>query len=275
MWRLLLGTMGVKSLVQGLNAAATAGFEPRTVWSEVRRRNRLATAPPCIVAAGLYIQQQSSSSSSNRFIEHDVSTRKLGPSSGHDTFKLSKQTNLSFNVAFNGQGVDVVFNKTIAGRRRTQLLNTVFFLCWAASIFCSMRVHLFFLIHFFWHLHAHIHCCTCIRHTRTHTRSNATVGTGVFFLLFLCWVDIVFIDRQGYFVKQPRKIKKFRRAFQCPVRRLHKRSKETEMWCKKSSFSNGFRSKPVRQVADYGWCSKSCPLPSWAPTNHKRTSLAP
>ena len=48
MWRLLLGTMGVKSLVQGLNAAATAGFEPRTVWSEVRRRNRLATAPPII-----------------------------------------------------------------------------------------------------------------------------------------------------------------------------------------------------------------------------------
>ena len=46
MWRLLLGTMGVKSLVQGLNAAATAGFELRTVWSEVRRRNRLATAPP-------------------------------------------------------------------------------------------------------------------------------------------------------------------------------------------------------------------------------------
>ena len=46
MWRLLLGTMGVKSLVQGLNAAATAGFEPRTVWSEVRRCNRLATAPP-------------------------------------------------------------------------------------------------------------------------------------------------------------------------------------------------------------------------------------
>ena len=44
MWRLLLGTMGVKSLVQGLNAAATAGFEPRTVWSEVRRRNRLFSA---------------------------------------------------------------------------------------------------------------------------------------------------------------------------------------------------------------------------------------
>ena len=46
MWRLLLGTMGVKSLVQGLNAVATAGFEPKTAWSEVRRRNRLVTAPP-------------------------------------------------------------------------------------------------------------------------------------------------------------------------------------------------------------------------------------
>ena len=44
MWRLLLGTMGVKSLVQGFNASATAGFESRTVWSEVRRRNRLATS---------------------------------------------------------------------------------------------------------------------------------------------------------------------------------------------------------------------------------------
>ena len=30
----------------------------------------------------MYLQQQSSSFSSNRFIEHDVSTRKLGPSSG-------------------------------------------------------------------------------------------------------------------------------------------------------------------------------------------------
>ena len=56
MWRLLLGTMGVKSLVQGLNAAATAGFEPRTVWSEVRRRNRLATAPcTCIYSSLLFI----------------------------------------------------------------------------------------------------------------------------------------------------------------------------------------------------------------------------
>ena len=42
--------MGVKSLVQGLNAAATAGFEPRTVWSEVRRRNRLATAKVVVEA---------------------------------------------------------------------------------------------------------------------------------------------------------------------------------------------------------------------------------
>ena len=37
----------------------------------------------------LYIQQQSSSSSGKRFIEHDVSTRKLGP---QGTPKLSKQT---------------------------------------------------------------------------------------------------------------------------------------------------------------------------------------
>ena len=34
MWRLLLGTMGVKSHVQGLNAPAMSGFEPRTVWSK-------------------------------------------------------------------------------------------------------------------------------------------------------------------------------------------------------------------------------------------------
>ena len=34
-------------------------------------------------------QQQSSSSSSNRFIEHDVSTRKLGPSSGRRTLLLT------------------------------------------------------------------------------------------------------------------------------------------------------------------------------------------
>ena len=49
------------------------------------------------------MQQQSSSSSSNRFIEHNVSTRKLGPSSEFP-------------------GRNVVFNKAIAGRRRTLLL---------------------------------------------------------------------------------------------------------------------------------------------------------
>ena len=58
MWRLLLGTMGVKSLVQGLNTAATAGFEPRTVWSEVRRRNRLATAPPRLHVVDLHTFQR-------------------------------------------------------------------------------------------------------------------------------------------------------------------------------------------------------------------------
>ena len=31
---------------------------------------------------------------------------------------------------------------------------------------------------FSWHMHAHIHGHPCLRHTRTHTRSNATVVTG-------------------------------------------------------------------------------------------------
>ena len=31
---------------------------------------------------------------------------------------------------------------------------------------------------FSWHMHAHIHSHTCLRHTRTHARSNATVVTG-------------------------------------------------------------------------------------------------
>ena len=57
MWRLLLGTMGVKSLVQGLTAAATAGFELRTVWSEVRRRNRLATTPPKLTCSELFVER--------------------------------------------------------------------------------------------------------------------------------------------------------------------------------------------------------------------------
>ena len=58
---------------------------------------------------------------------------------------------------------------------------TIFSYCWAASFSCSMHAHLFYLIHFFWHMHAHIHLCTCIRHTSTHTWSNATVDTWVFF----------------------------------------------------------------------------------------------
>ena len=71
------------------------------------------------------LQQQSSSSSSNRFNEHDVSTRKLGPWSIGYTSKLSKQTQLYFYIAVSGEfpGRNVMFNKTIAGRRRTLLLN--------------------------------------------------------------------------------------------------------------------------------------------------------
>ena len=46
----------------------------------------------------LYSQQQSSSSSSNRFIEHDVSTRKLGPSSGIRPSFLNKEEGPSFRV---------------------------------------------------------------------------------------------------------------------------------------------------------------------------------
>ena len=66
--------MGVKSLVQGLNAAATAGFEPRTVWSEVRRRNRLATAPLLFdVASSMtsrYVWQHSSHGFMSHFLSH-------------------------------------------------------------------------------------------------------------------------------------------------------------------------------------------------------------
>ena len=36
---------------------------------------------------------------------------------------------------------------------------------------------------FFWHMHAHVHCRTCLRHTCTHTWSNATVETRFFFPL--------------------------------------------------------------------------------------------
>ena len=81
MWRLLLGTMGVKSLVQGLNAAATAGFEPRTVWSEVRRRNRLATAPPTYESFQDYSKWNRRSGAGggggvkNKMVEFDVNSR--------------------------------------------------------------------------------------------------------------------------------------------------------------------------------------------------------
>ena len=43
----------------------------------------------------------------------------------------------------------------------------------------AVCMHIFSFINtFFWHMHAHIHRRTCLRHTRTHTRSNAAVVTG-------------------------------------------------------------------------------------------------
>ena len=76
MWRLLLGTMGVKSLVQGLNAAATAGFEPRTVWSEVRRRNRIGHCTPYLVYMEVH-------TGSLIFIDWSLTGRQADPNSGH------------------------------------------------------------------------------------------------------------------------------------------------------------------------------------------------
>ena len=64
----------------------------------------------------LYIQQQSSSSSSNRFTEHDVSTWTLGPSSGIRPSFIIDPRRPEF------PGRNVVFSKTIAGRRGTLLL---------------------------------------------------------------------------------------------------------------------------------------------------------
>ena len=43
---------------------------------------------------------------------------------------------------------------------------------------------------FSWHMHAHIHGHTCLRHTRTHTRSNATVVTG--FCSSFPWLNFPF-----------------------------------------------------------------------------------
>ena len=68
---------------------------------------------------------------------------------------------------------------------------TIFSYCWAASFSCSMHAHLFFLIHFFWHMHAHIHRCTCIRHTSLRTHDPMLLSIHGFFLLFLCRVHIV------------------------------------------------------------------------------------
>ena len=71
----------------------------------------------------LFLQQQGSSSSSNRFIEHDVSTRKLGPSSGIRPSFLNRPIYTYTRRRPEFPGRNVVFNKTIAGRRRTLLLN--------------------------------------------------------------------------------------------------------------------------------------------------------
>ena len=78
MWRLLFGTMGVKSLVQGLDAAATAGFEPRTVWSEVRRVTdwplRLIISG-VRVQAGLYLDMLDADRSRNAVCVHAGTSR--------------------------------------------------------------------------------------------------------------------------------------------------------------------------------------------------------
>ena len=87
--------MGVKSLVQGLNAAVTAGFEPRTVWSEVRHRNRLATAPPSgVIKESVWNFEQQ--------VEEDIDQ-----DSGFVTEVMQPER---------------LINKTIAERRKTLLL---------------------------------------------------------------------------------------------------------------------------------------------------------
>ena len=48
-----------------------------------------------------------------------------------------------------------------------------------ASYCSTVCMHIFsFTYTFSWHMHAHIHGHTCLHHTRTHPRSNATVVTG-------------------------------------------------------------------------------------------------
>ena len=76
MWRLLLGTMGVKSLVQGLNEAAAAGFEPRTVWSEVRRRNRMASRTIRTKAQLFWLSTRTTLFMCSRLLAHRRQTAK-------------------------------------------------------------------------------------------------------------------------------------------------------------------------------------------------------
>ena len=48
----------------------------------------------------------------------------------------------------------------------------------------SQLSQLSFTYTLFWNMHAHIHRCMCLRPTRTHTQSNATVVTGFCSRLF-------------------------------------------------------------------------------------------
>ena len=61
----------------------------------------------------------------------------------------------------------------------------------SCQLLSAACMHIFsFTYTFFRHLHAHVHCRTCLRHTCTHTLSNATVETGFFSLLPLLSPDI-------------------------------------------------------------------------------------
>ena len=54
----------------------------------------------------------------------------------------------------------------------------------SCQLLSAACMHIFsFTYTFFWHMHAHVHCRTCLRHTCTHTWSNATVETWFFPLL--------------------------------------------------------------------------------------------
>ena len=93
--RVVEGTRPIETVSMGLvyyiylfNHPWLTAFD---LWGQTTRPNRPPPLPPSLYRfLGCWTQQswkhhrqqQSSSSSSNRFIEHDVSTRKLGPSSG-------------------------------------------------------------------------------------------------------------------------------------------------------------------------------------------------